>query len=433
MSTRSGIATGQDWANQIAHIQDSNSLLHIIAEFEGALDDTVLEQAVLQTLQVEPVLACRFDDTQAPPCWTPINIDGSRDWLHITATDSTDVAIRRFVEEISLEDRRQLLVQLIHGPAGDVLGIKLDHASCDGGGVKAYLQLLCGIYNLLVQERIGASGHSAKAGTASGFPERSSKRVYEAAGIQDIRQAYRPEKDTPLPSVTIPFQEGTSGQARFAVLRVPIADLRVREEGCTVNDLLLAAFTRVLAGLEHGLADHNGGIRQTAVNLTIDLRRYFPSGQQPGVCNLSGMEKVAVPVSPAEEFGQTVKRVHETMAAVKESRPGLHSAVSMDFLARLPYAQAQAMLLQASSRMKAAGQSAPIFSNLGWITSGKLQFGDTAAIRVYAITPAMHAPAFMLGASSYGEELTLAASFFEQERSAEAVRLLLEAIADQLI
>jgi NRPS condensation-like uncharacterized protein len=433
MSTRSGAATGQDWANQIARIQDSNSLLHIIAEFEYALDHNVLEQAVLQSLQVEPVLACRFDDTQAPPCWTPIDIDGSSVWLRITAADSPANAIRHFVEELPLEEGRQLLVQLIHGPAGDALCMKLDHACCDGGGAKAYLQLLCGIYNRLYQKQTGAGGQSHGEDAASGFPERSSKRVYEAAGIQDIRQAYKPEKDTPLPSVTIPFQEGTSGQARYAILRVPFADLRPREEGTTINDMLLAALTRVLAGLEQGSADPNGGIRQTAVNLTIDLRRYFPSGQQPGVCNLSGMEKVAVPISADETFGQTVKRVHETMAAVKVSHPGLHSAVSMDFLARLPYPQAQGMLVQASSRMKAAGQSAPIFSNLGWISSGTLQFGEAAASRVYAITPAMHAPAFMLGASSYGGELTLAASYFEQERSADAVRLLLEAIADQLI
>lgn len=433
MNTRSGATTGQDWANQIAHIQDSNSLLHIIAEFESTLDDNILEQAVLQSIQAEPVLACRFDDTQAPPCWTPIKIDGSQDWLRITEAGDPAAAIRHFVEEIALEDGRQLLVQLIHGPAGDVLGIKLDHASCDGGGAKAYLQLLCGIYNRLVQEGIGSSGHSTEVGMASGFPERSSKQVYEAAGIQDIRQSYKPEKDAPLPAVTIPFQEGTSVQARYAILRVPFADLRSREEGFTINDMLLAALTRVLAKLEQGSGDSKGGALQTAVNLTIDLRRYFPSGRQPGVCNLSGMEKLAVPVTPDEDFGQTVQRIHGLMAAVKEANPGLHSAVSMDFLARLPYPQAQGMLLQASSRVKAAGQSAPIFSNLGWIASGKLHFGKAAAVRVYALTPAMHAPAFMLGASSYGEELTLAASFFEQEHSPDAVRSLLEAIVDQLI
>lgn len=433
MNTRSGATTGQDWANHIAHIQDSNSLLHIIAEFESTLDDNILEQAVLQSIQAEPVLACRFDESQAPPCWTPIHPSGPKDWLRISAADSPAAAIRHFVEEISLEDGRQLLVQLIHGPEGDVLGIKLDHASCDGGGAKAYLQLLCDIYSLLVQKQPGTDGLSPVQDMASGFPERSSKQVFEAAGIQDIRQAYKPEKDTPLPSVTIPFQEGTSKQARYAILRVPFADLRPREAGLTINDMLLAALTRVLAKLEQGSSAHNGGIRQTAVNLTIDLRRYFPSGRKPGVCNLSGMEKLPVPVTPDEDFGQTVQRVHGLMAAVKESHPGLHSAVSMDFLARLPFPQAQGMLLQASSRVKAAGQSAPIFSNLGWITPGKLQFGEAAAIRVYALTPAMHAPAFMLGASSYGEELTLAASYFEQERSPGSVRSLLEAIVDQLI
>ncbi|MNP61241.1 hypothetical protein D3C76_1564010 [compost metagenome] len=90
------------------------------------------------------------------------------------------------------------------------------------------------------------------------------------------------------------------------------------------------------------------------------------------------------------------------------------------------------MLLQASSRMKASGQSAPIFSNLGWLAPEELRFGGTAASEVYAVTPAMYAPAFMLGASSYGSTLTLVASYFEPERSSAFIRSLLGAMEAQL-
>lgn len=431
MSAASRIATGQDWANHIAHAQDSNSLLHIVAELEGRLDEKLLEKAVQATLRMEPVLASRFDEGQTPPCWTPLSIGEPRDWFQAAALDSLENAIRHFIEETSLEGGRQLLVQLIHGPESDAVCIKLDHACCDGGGAKAYLLLLCNTYNRLSNEAFLPD--EAAFVPNDDFPVRSSQRVYAACGIQDIRQAYRPDKEAPVPSVTVPFLEGTSSQARFEMLRIPLSALRHRENPITVNDLLLTAITRFLAGLDQDTAGTTGVTCQPAVNLTIDLRRYLPLEQQPVVCNLSGMEKVMPSdVAPDEEFGQTVKQIHEIMSRIKKSNPGLHSAVSMDFLTKLPYPQAKGMLLQASSRMKAAGQSSPILSNLGWLAPGELYFGETAAVHVYAVTPAMHAPAFMVGASSYGNEITLTAAYFEAERTSEGIRSLLEAIGTQL-
>lgn len=424
------LATGQDWANHIGHCQDSNAILHVIAEFHTRLDESVLGSAVEETLRLQPVLACRFDESQTPPCWTPLGLQEQKHWFRVTAADRLDEAIRCFVEEVALEEGRLLLVQLIHGPEGDAVCIKLDHACCDGGGAKAYMKLLGGIYSRLSAE--AAPGTSLPVHETN-FAARGSSRVYAACGIQSLKQVYRPEKDAPVPSVTVPFLDGTSSKARFETMSIPLAKLRQREEHITVNDLLLAAFSRALARLERGDVETPGAVCQTAINLTIDLRRYLPSEEQPVVCNLSGMEKVPAGIMPDEEFGQTVKQIHGIMTKIKASNPGLHSAVSMDFLAKLPFPQAKAMLLQASSRMKAGGQSSPMLSNLGWLAAEGLRFGEATAVRAYAVTPAMHAPAFMLGASSYGNELTLVAAYFEQERRPGDIRSLLEAIGGELI
>lgn len=430
MSDHSRIATGQDWANHIAHAQDSNSLIHIVVEMQGRLDEKLLINAVQTTLSMEPVLTSRFDEAQTPPAWTPVSSKDFQDWFRAMTAVSLDKAIRTFIEEVSLEGGRQVLIQLIHGPETDTLCIKLDHACCDGGGAKAYLLLLCNTYNRLLNE--AALHDEAASAPKDTFSARTSTQVYEACGIQDIRQAYRPDKEAPVPSVTVPYLDSSSSQARFEILRVPLAALQQSDEHYTINDLLLAATTRVLAGLDQSAAETIGESRRPAVNLTIDLRRYLSPDQQPVVCNLSGMEKVSPDIAPNEEFGQTVKRIHEMMAKVKASNPGLHSAVSMDLLTKLPYPQAKAMLLQASSRMKTAGESSPILSNLGWLAEGELRFGKTAADHAFIVTPAMHAPAFMLGASSYGGELTLVASYYENERTTESICYLLEAIRKQL-
>jgi len=128
----------------------------------------------------------------------------------------------------------------------------------------------------------------------------------------------------------------------------------------------------------------------------------------------------------------TAAQVHEEMRRIKTDYPGLHSAASMEMLARLPYGKAKAMLLAASAGVKASGLSSPLLSNLGLLADGPLFFGEIPAAGVYIVTPAMHAPAFMLGASTYNRELTLVAAYFEGEREVEQIRCLLASVQERL-
>lgn len=81
----------------------------------------------------------------------------------------------------------------------------------------------------------------------------------------------------------------------------------------------------------------------------------------------------------------------------------------------------------------ASGKSSPMLTNLGVISPYPLFFGETVAEDAYRVTPAFHVPAFMLGASTYRETLTLTACYYEPAIQKENVYCLLNLIVGELI
>jgi NRPS condensation-like uncharacterized protein len=165
--------------------------------------------------------------------------------------------------------------------------------------------------------------------------------------------------------------------------------------------------------------------------MTVDLRRYLKEEDVPAACNLSGIEKVCFTVAPGEAFAETAGKAARETAAVKAGHPGLNSAASMAYLRQMPFEKARTFLLDASRKAKAAGIAAPIVSNLGWLHKCEMRFGNVNVTDILPLTPAMHAPAILFGAGSYGEKMTLSAGFYEGEREAEEMeRFLLRVMAE---
>lgn len=417
--------TGQDWANHIARYQDSNALLHVVVRFTEELEEERLREAVNWTLWAQPVLRCRFDEGQQPPVWVPLDAGQTEQWLTVERHEESDYPEKSFIEEETLAEGRQLMVRLLHTKQGDTLVLKLDHACCDGGGAKAYLHLLAWAYSnpKAARERQQADQPPTQ--------ERTADRLFAACGYADPLQAYRPAGAKAAPTASVPYQAAEpSGQMRYEHLTFPLEQLVSREKQITVNDQLTAAYMRALIA-----AEETDGAREAvpaAVQLTVDLRRNLPGDSAPLVCNLSGMEQLAVAVAPDEPLEATTANVHEAVRLLKSGHPGLQSAASLEMLAKLPYAKAKAMLLAAGAGLKAAGKSTPLLSNLGLLATGPLAFGTAVATDAYMVTPVMHAPAFMLGAVTYNGRLTLTAAYDEHERSSAQIRNLLTAIKEQL-
>ncbi len=403
--------TGQDWANYISHDMDSNGMLSLVALLDGQPDADILRQAVSDSVALQPVLGCRFDLTQDPPVWLPIQEHGGL--FSVAQAETWQEGLAAFLREEPGEGQvAARLVLLAHQSA---LFLRLDHAAADAGGLKSYLRLLNRLYNARYAGERWMEDISCDRGEA---------RVFESCGVADFRMALRKEKPAPSPFLTFPYRSVEGKEACYAFVTIPLAAVKPMS-GATVNDLLLASCARALS-------HETDGEQAVTLHMTVDLRRYFKEEDAPAVCNLSGMETVCIDPVRGEPFAKTLEKVRLKTAAIKSGQPGLASAAAMTYLRQMPFEKARLFLIDASRKAKRTGEAAPIVSNLGWLFKGTMRFGNVPVTDVLPLALAMHAPSFMLSAGSYGEHLTLSAGFFDAERRAQDVERFLQRVKAEM-
>jgi NRPS condensation-like uncharacterized protein len=403
--------TGQDWANYISRETDANGILYLAALLDGQPDEDILRQAVSDSVALQPVLGCRFDLTQDPPMWLPIQEHGGL--FSVSRAETWQEGLAAFLREGPGEG--QAAVRLVFLAHRSALLVRLDHAAADAGGLKAYLGLLNRLYNARLAGERWVEDISR---------DRGEGRVFESCGMADFRLALRREKPSPSPFLTFPYEGLEGGEVRYAFATLPLA-LVMLAPGATVNDLLLASCARALS---HG----TDGEQAVALHMTVDLRRYLKDEEAPAICNLSGMETVCLDPVKAEPFAKTLEKVCLGTSAIKAGHPGLGSAAAMAYLRQMPFEKARSFLADASRKTKMAGAAAPIVSNLGWLYKGTMKFGGVPVTDILPLAQAMRAPSFMLCAGSYAEHLTLSAGFFDAERKAEDVERFLQGVKAEM-
>jgi NRPS condensation-like uncharacterized protein len=149
--------------------------------------------------------------------------------------------------------------------------------------------------------------------------------------------------------------------------------------------------------------------------VTVDLRRYLPEKKADAICNLSGVVNHRIAKKVGEKNISTLKRVWLVMKEIKNNKPGLHSAASMEMMAGMEYEKAAAFIKNAWEDSVKSGKSTINLSNMGIIADYPLKFGSTIAKDAYLVTPAFKSPSFMLGVSSYNDVLTFTAGYCEPE------------------
>ena len=396
--------TGQDWANHIAHAVSGNAAICLVLLLSEKPDAAVLRQAAEDLIALEPVLGCCFDDTRDPPVWVPADAD----WFTEAEAEDLRDGLDAFMQ-CPLPQGRQMEVRLITTPGQAALCLRLDHAAIDGGGAKGCLALLSQCYN----QRLAGGKPPERA-----LPERSDGRVFARCGLKDFRMALKRESSAPGPVATVPYS-GTNGcTVRYRWISMPLS--AVRRAGYTVNDCLIAAFATAVA-------KPCAGDTPVSIHMTVDLRRTLDENPAPIACNLSGMEAVNV-----ESFSDTLASVHRQTTHLKSNHPGLSSAAMMAYLRTMPYEKAREALIAAGAKSRLSGTAAPILSNLG-VFEGEMRFGDAVVTDILPLLPAMHAPAFMLGAGSYLDVLILSTGFYAEEREASEVERLLADIREKLL
>jgi len=421
-------ANGHDIYNYVARYGIANFHLQAVMKLDGRLDFDILSKAVRLSVDAEPVLGCRFIETD-PPYWKRLdNIDKIK-FCSFEKTDNMDEAVQQFLENpLDMDKDPMVKVKLIRSAQDDTLCIKINHACCDGTGTKEYIKLLSDIYTKLCHEDVN---FVPKPGTRS---RKDQDRLFTELGITNPEAAWIPGSEITRATWLFPWKQVQTDIFHIAVCRLPNGQINkmknyVKARGATINDLILTAYYRAM--LTMGRPVYNEPME---ILVTIDLRRYLPDHKTEEIRNLSGSEPTSILMKPNESFSETFYKVVTIMKELKKKHAGLQSAIGLERIENLPWSETLAYYKMISLwPTYCCDKCAPVLSNLGFISKELIKFGDNVVIDAYIVPPVVRSPGFLLMPSTYNGVLTLSAGYYKASVLREDVEKLLNNIREELI
>ena len=396
--------TTQDAYNFAASKVFADQQLCMAIKLNGKLDEDMLAKAVRLSMDFEPVLGCRLVENDGNPYWERRGDLDQTAICQVVETSQAQKALEAFVNKPIHADVDPLfMAKIFREKTADTVCIKMNHSACDAGGLKEYVSLLSNLYSMLI-----TCGRSS---------------IQPNLGRRDQSQIFQHTKDPrtlamkgfPRPSWTLPQKEGNAPLHSFKVIAKPQFEATKKyahDKKATVNDVLLTALYRTLFAI-NGTSEG----KPMMIQVSIDLRRYLPDHRAEAVCNLSGALYVALERKMGEPFEGTLGRVCTSMNKLKEDYPGLESAAELEYLFSQGFNYMEKYMAESAAQGKKYNVTFPLLSNFGILS--KYHFGELEMLNGFITSPIIYQPGFMLGATTFNDEMTLSVGYCGQENSKE--------------
>lgn len=392
-------------------------LIHALIRLSGRTDEAALKAAVTLSMNAVPILRCCFNTAGRRPFWDIRGFTGE-DVVHVVETDPADSgqAEKLLTSTMDLEREPQLRIYILRLNDFDTLCIICSHLVCDGAGFKEYLYLLSKLYTAYVNGEAAPSLCAGPRGTGQLFAGFSA--------IQKLRIAFQKYDLSALKQQATYRLQGDAGNPFFVtrdIEKVDVAGIKeaARSYGATINDMLLAAYIRVLS--------RKTGERRIVMPCPADLRKYLPSHNDHGICNLTTNYLCDICVAEGDSFERTVKQVSEQMRKQKESTACLKSVMMLEAVFCF-------MTFHALKRTFHKLFTIPVLSytNLGVIDKEGLCFG--APVTDMHLTGAIkYAPYFQLAVSTSGGVMTLSCNMYGTRDARDTIEDFLKDVHCELL
>lgn len=424
-------ASGNDIFNYVARYGMANFQIQAVLKLNGRLDHDKLLKAIKITIDTEPVLGSRFVENQ-PPYWRRLEDLDKVTFCTFEDTNNPGLAIKSFLESpLSMDNDPMVKLKLISSGSFDYLCIKMNHTCCDGTGVKEYLQLLSDVYTSIDQ------GNDILISKPNIQSKNDQDRLFNSLGINDPEAIRNSSENIPKTLWAFPWRLGKPDNTRVAICKLPKGCINVMSQyakarGASINDLVVTAFYRAM----FEISKPHPGVPMD-IPMTVDLRRYLPDQKTEAIRNFSGSFNVKIARVENESFEGTLSRVVSMLKKIKESQPGLQSAVGLDRVGKDDFHQTNSYYKSLSKLGKLFSgffpYCSPILSNLGTIDKSLIRFGETDVVNVYIVPPALCAPGILFCIGTYNDEMTLTVSYFESQIHHERMERILDLVKKELM
>jgi len=387
--------------------------LHCAIFFEKQLDFELIKKSVLFTMRILPLLNSRFVEDYVFPYWENMNliIDDT-----ITFVDNNNVTeeIDSFLTGKTDEFKGpQLRVRIVRNVGKDTLCIVMNHMICDGAGFKEYLYLLGSIYTNLRRDPTYEPEY--KEGGS-----RSSSQILRQVKLSDkLRMLFMPNH---LQKHKIQHFFPLSGDCvtspsilSFKLNSDQFLKLKEygRKQGATINDIVLAAYIRVLYKVIDIKTDNS-----IPISCMVDLRRFLPDKKAEAICNLTSTIICDIDFKLGESFDETVTKIKQVMDEQKSKYPGLNGLFMLSVIFKLfPYKIVKKLIGKFFVNPSIA------LSNIGIIDESRLIFDNINVEDAFITGGIKYYPYFLLALTSFHNSITFTISLHGAEKDRQQVEL----------
>ena len=392
-------------------------IIHAVVHTGGRLNQDLLGNAFLLSCQTVPVMGCSFSVGGKRPQWNPQKFSGNAFVQMIPPEPDEETAEGRFLTSaIDIGAGPQVKAGIIRKQDGDTLCVLVNHMVCDGGGFKEYLYLVCILYNGLCE------GKSPKIPLPA---TRSIRPVFAAFSLfERIRLS--------LPPWELPSSARQNGYAlqgdracpfickrEIAVNGLDAIKRRAGENGATVNDMLLAAYARILCRILKR--------REILFPCPVDLGKYLTAGTQRGICNLTSNYICNVHIGEDDPFETTLRQVSAQMRSQKASDGCLKPV-------KLLSASFQLLPFHILQKTFDRVFTIPVISytNLGILDENRLRFNDAEITGAFLTGAIKYVPYFQMAASTFRGKMTLTCNLHGTSADYIQIGQILQAVENEM-
>lgn len=376
--------------------------------FSVSLDVEVLRKAFRMVLDAEPILGCKLTIVNDVLVWKRL-VDGDID------------NFRSFTNEDDYQNYLNTTIDVHQGPAlqgahlgtphGDRLLFKVAHEVSDAAGVKEIIAIVAFLYRQIKRSPDflavpNVTSYRSARQLARWIPKRAVLRIWLNAVREVLPLIARRTACNPLLTTCSVDKRKYVVKTLGCDMTLAIRDAG-KKYGATINDMLLAAFLRVL----HRTSKVDNGYLRCGIS--VDLRRwYLPGGKADTIANLSSIELFDIGKNPGTTFGETVRKVVAFTSRRKKNWIGLNMHTGFfNILRGWPYSKLKRLFAKRQIVDMKEHAVFPLVTNLGEIDKKRVLF-DVAPNAAYLIVPAAFPPYFGVGISGFDGTLTITTTAF---------------------
>lgn len=282
----------------VAH-KFNDTTMRFLLTYPGFLKPDVLSAATKAVIDRVDVLHASFVAKKSVPHWKINAQYETADYFTFEKVSQQPMerAKEIAVQPVEHAGKCQIRVALVEGTDGCIVVVRISHLISDGSDGVYLLNKLAESYRL-IRQKGSADGLEVKHGN------RSAVCTYSELGMKERLSLMK----TPFSGVKTdyPFERPEAhGECcmLYTTIPAPVLDAarkKAKEEGASVNDLLMTACCR-----SYARATKRQGIM--SLSSMIDLRRHCKNGRSEGLSNMSGALSTVLEVIPGSSFTEDLR------------------------------------------------------------------------------------------------------------------------------